>query len=303
MEVLTNRVGLVYVAVGLLTGCGSSVFFDRHKTHQGPPALLDSKSFEAIDLAKLLDSDEENIEVAFNNLYSDIYEEDDLNKRRLRRNRVQDRIIAASNQRCGEYKIFVRQFNKNANFFLGLLTTLSAGAGTIFTDEGTVRALTGSTTILSGTQSRFNEVFFEQNTIQLLTIGFESRRKKILIEINALQKAEIHDYTVERAVGDAIRYHDACSINVGLEELTISQAQSDLANGERDVPLGERDSESESNGDSEQDTATASQANSDEANGEPDVPLGEEDSASASNEDSGQDPATAPAVDSQGADD
>jgi len=115
---------------------------------------------------------QEVLNKAFNNFYKemDAFGDSDGAKRirKQRRNAIQEGIIAASNQRCGEYKKLLKALDSRANFVLGSLTTAIAGAGAIFTPASTVRALSGIASIVSGVRSEFNEDYFANQTIQVL---------------------------------------------------------------------------------------------------------------------------------------
>jgi hypothetical protein len=108
------------------------------------------------------------------------------------------------------------------NFALGLATTLSAGMGAIFTAADTVRALSGTAAILSGTRAEFNEVYFSKQTIQVLTEALEVKRRKVYAEIKKGQRRNIDDYTIQAAIKDAVTYHANCSLIAGLEQAAIS---------------------------------------------------------------------------------
>ena len=232
--------GMTYWALAVLiavssTGCGPSPYLQLEKSKQGAAALIDAEVFEEIDLALLLnpnpadkkcdgastghaDTDgRRRLECAFASFYGESKE------RLLRRNRVQDRLVAASNQRCADYKQHVRRFDSTSNIALGGLTTLSAGLGAILTHADTVRALSGAAAITSGFRAEMNETYFQQNTIQVIASGFERRRAVLRAEMEKKRKETIEDYTVEYAVADALVYHDACSLLAGLEEIALSQ--------------------------------------------------------------------------------
>lgn len=242
----------ICIAALIMLGCATPPFRQDLKV-QGALPLIQPDSFEKIDLARELDpqspalieglylTDEElaknreALRKAFEKFYKT--PKDEL---KLLRNRIQERIIAASNQRCGEYKKFLKQLDAGTNFFLGALTTAVAGAGAIVTGPATaVRALSGSAGIVSGIRAEFNETYFQNKTIQVLTDGIEAKRKelyeKILEARGTTQEAaqgatrrttqgtkEIEDYTVEAAIKDAITYHDACALIAGLEHAALS---------------------------------------------------------------------------------
>lgn len=70
---------------------------------------------------------------------------------------------------------------------------------------------------MSGFRAEVNEAYFHNLTIQVLTDGMEKKRQEIYQKIRENQKKNVIDYPVEKAIGDAIIYHDRCSLLAGLE--------------------------------------------------------------------------------------
>jgi len=60
---------------------------------------------------------------------------------RAHRSQIQDRLIAASNQRCNLYKVYLKRVSTEQNSIFGTLTTVLAGAGSIVTNTTTARTL------------------------------------------------------------------------------------------------------------------------------------------------------------------
>ena len=185
---------------------------------QGPLPLI-GEDFETVDLIPLLDStataqENDEYEVRLREAYDNFYQAQNVIQRR---NGAQERIIAASNQRCGEYKKFVKRIDTETNIFLGWLTTAAGGAGAIVTAAAAARALSGVAAIMSGVRAEANEAYFHNLTIQVLTDGMEKKRQEIYREIRENQQKNVTAYPVEKAIGDAIFYHDHCSLLAGLE--------------------------------------------------------------------------------------
>jgi hypothetical protein len=244
-----------FVSSITITGCTSVGEFFGSKdsvTLFGAKPLLNEPTLEKIDLAKLLDpkgpgmyeidydsakdkvsgeelkkyKTKEGTKIQVNrevlqNAYRNFYNYNDGHVKR-RRNSIQEQILIASNQRCGIYKNQLKTIDARANFALGFATTLSAGLGAIFTAADTVRALSGSAAILSGTRAEFNEVYFSKQTIQVLTEAMEVKRRLIYEKIKKSQIRNVDDYTVEAAIKDAVTYHTKCSLIAGLEQAAIS---------------------------------------------------------------------------------
>jgi hypothetical protein len=77
------------------------------------------------------------------------------------RSQVQDRLIAASNQRCNLYTTYLKRVSTFTNGIFGTLTTVLGGAGAIVTGENAARALSGLAGISSGTRAELNQAIFE----------------------------------------------------------------------------------------------------------------------------------------------
>jgi hypothetical protein len=227
----------------ILAGCTTTKETDAF----GVDPLVKNDGFKIIDLAEVLsagefsmkepsDSDEDGnqnknknkndnagkLEMAFARFARAIDSEKNAGKSKLHRNRVQEFILAASNQACGVYKHNLKEFEAEVNFWLGSLTTALAGAGAIFTGTDIVRALSGAAGITSGVRFEFNEDFFQNLTIQVITKGLESKRREIYDEIVKNREHGLEKYPIQRAIKDAIFYHDHCSLISGLEQAAIT---------------------------------------------------------------------------------
>lgn len=259
---LYRRVSILALA-GLVAGC---TFVDRGAKFQGAADVLAQKDqFVEIDLPTLLDPENKgkrkrsaadepdkpisatekeqqqdnsavpsvqaarDIQRAYHFFYK--YDGDDVKKQRLRRNRVQDQLIAASNQACADFKEKLRQLHSETNLLLGGLTTALAGAGAIVTGALGSQILSGSAGATSGIRAEFNDVYFAQKAVEVLTKAFDVRRNDLLMEIYNKRKKDaepkMEAYPVERAVADALRYHGACNLITGLEEASERVTLSD----------------------------------------------------------------------------
>lgn len=156
----------------------------------------------------------------------------------IRRNLIQDRIIAASNQRCNLYKRLIKRVDSQVNLALGSLATILGGAGAIVTGVDSARALAGISGILSGVRAEFNQTYFASVATHVITEGIDNVRKEIRAEIRtkrfqfkATEPNEItgltslDKYSVAEAVADAVEYHGACSLIAGLQQASESMAE------------------------------------------------------------------------------
>ncbi|MBT7943200.1 MAG: hypothetical protein HN719_07575 [Alphaproteobacteria bacterium] len=184
------------------------------------------ETFEQISLESLLDPQDKrkaigdgdnDLSKAFHAFYQQVPEE-----AKKGRDRIQDRLIAASNQRCNVYKTYLKRLDSHAGFFFGALSTVLGGAGAIVTGEAAARTLSGLAGITSGVGAEYEKSFFANVATHFIIPGIDQRRDEILLKIETNRNGDnntsvsVDKYTVERAVADASDYHGACSMNVGL---------------------------------------------------------------------------------------
>lgn len=138
----------------------------------------------------------------------------------LTRNRVQDYLIAASNEQCRIYKGTLRTASAEPNFWMGSGTTLFSAAGAAAKSVDGAKILSGVAAIFSGVRAEFNQDFFASLTADVIIGAINSARADKLTEIATVKgdgaNATLIKYTIERAVADAIEYHARCSIAAGL---------------------------------------------------------------------------------------
>jgi hypothetical protein len=216
---------------------------DHRVTEGGAAQLIPSSDLENIDLVFVLDpagyaresvqarcrtanpdscwsslSEGQKVDAAIEAFYSSRYDSSAA-QIRMRRNRVQERILAASNQRCNIFKTYLQRLHANSNFFFGAASTIAGGVGSIVTGVNTARALAGVAGILSGVRSELNQDYFSNLGVGVINDGIEARRREIYKQIAEQgQSKPIEDYSVEAAIKDAIFYHGQCSIVAGLQE-------------------------------------------------------------------------------------
>jgi len=184
--------------------------------------------FRPISRAKSQDGNQEDI-FAFIAIFENQLSSDP-NALMIARNSVQERIIAASNERCGVFKNHLQSVHADANFFFGSASTILGGLGAIFTPAATVRALAGAAGITSGVRGEWNQDYFNNLAVQVITAGIDSGRDKLYQTIKQSQGSPYASYTVMAAINDAVTYHAACSSIVGLQvaNASIQQANPSL---------------------------------------------------------------------------
>lgn len=159
-------------------------------------------------------SEQEKLDMAFEAFYHESYAVKDSKRRR---NQVQERILAASNNRCNLYKAYMKNLNTRTHFLLGATTTILGGAGAIV-GGAAARTYAGAAGVVSGTRSEFDQAYYSKKAFGLVAAGIDDRREQLHEKMKEKRGDEVDVYTVEEAVSDAIRYHGACSIDSGLDE-------------------------------------------------------------------------------------
>lgn len=186
-------------------------------------SVLDPKRHAETELAEQSGGSEawnrltegQKIDLAFLAFYDrSVYSEDPS----LRRNKIQERLLAASHHRCNIFKSILYQIRSKTNFLLGALSTVTGVAGSIVTGVDGSRILAGTSGILGGVRAEFNQELFQNLATQVIVQGIDTRRREIYKEIVDFGQAKsISDYPVEAAVKDSVIFHGQCSIIVGFE--------------------------------------------------------------------------------------
>jgi hypothetical protein len=135
------------------------------------------------------------------------------------RNRIQDRLIMVSNDMCEEYKTVLKRKQSNANFFYGLTSIVAGAAGGVATGAraaGNWAALSGGS---SAVRAEHNQDYYAEMAAQVITKGIVLKRRVIADAMQCARQQPERDYTLERAIADAVVYHGACSLVGGLESL------------------------------------------------------------------------------------
>jgi hypothetical protein len=227
------------VCVGVLTGCAGMVANSRDGTVSkfGPGGLL-KQPIEQVDLISLVTNGDKvepkaANETLRNEAFPDEFEKalkqmrgtldtktgEPLKKLKYERNRIQDRLILASNDLCEEYKTVLKRKQSNANFFYGLTAVLSGAAGSVATGAraaGNWAALSG---VSSGVRAEHNQDYYSDMAAHVIAKGIVLKRRVIADAMQCAREFDEKDYSVEHAIADAVVYHGACSLVGGLESL------------------------------------------------------------------------------------
>lgn len=133
-----------------------------------------------------------------------------------RRNRLLDRLVAASNSNCASWQQDLTSVQSTTNFLSGALATGVTAAGAIVTNVESARLLSGIGSAIIGVRAEYNEDFFRSNWMESIVRVIENERGALRVKHEESKRKDISEYTVEAAVGDAIIYNDTCSLVSGL---------------------------------------------------------------------------------------
>lgn len=228
-----------------LTGCGlrNAEYnpVDQRANLAGATQLFPVEEFEKIDLALLLDPlNKRNTDpgcvavighethqvdaafIAFNHCYkvenAGDNNSDGLGEIELKRNQIQERILQVSDQYCNVFKVYLQRARSGTNFSLGSLSTIAGVAGGVVTGLDGSRILSGLSGVFSGIRAEFNQQYFLNLVMPVITKGIELKRSQIYSDmVNHGQALPYGQYEVEAAVKNAIAYHGACSITAAFE--------------------------------------------------------------------------------------
>lgn len=133
------------------------------------------------------------------------------------RNELQDRIIAASNQRCGYYLREIVSAKSQSQMGWGTLSLLLSGAASVTTPIKSAQTLAAGGAAATGINSLYSEAYFNNLAVTVIASGITKQREGVLDQIKKLRKDNLLNYPINKAIADAITYHASCNILTGLE--------------------------------------------------------------------------------------
>lgn len=166
-----------------------------------------SQSASAEDFSKALDK-------ALLEFYTSTATDDD---KKLKRNRIQDRLILASNEGCEAFKTVLKRKQGQRNFEFGTATVLFGAAGAVASGVTAAKNLAALAGASGGIRAEYNRDFFSDVAAHVISKGINSRRREILDGITKGQEKALSAYSLEAAMADLVVYHGACSLVGGLE--------------------------------------------------------------------------------------
>jgi hypothetical protein len=143
------------------------------------------------------------------------------------RNSIQDRLITASNSICRDYKSELKQAHADTNLNFGGASTVLGGLGAVVQSVNPARYFSGAASIASGLRAEVNQNIYAMLAVEVITKAIDKGRADVLKEIDANQSRVTANYTLERAIADAVEYHSRCSLLAGLQEASNAVSQSE----------------------------------------------------------------------------
>ncbi len=143
----------------------------------------------------------------------------------MRRDAAQDRILRASENRCGFYQRYLKRLQSDTALGFGGLATALGGAGAIVTGAAEARALAGAAGITSGVGAEVQKDLFANLTSTVIVPGIEKRRSDLLNKIMNNRCYAVDQYTAGMAISDAIAYHNACTLDTGVAEAGLAMKE------------------------------------------------------------------------------
>jgi hypothetical protein len=147
----------------------------------------------------------------------------DKQSRKTSRNALQERLLAASAQRCNAYKGNLQRTFSRTNFGLGVLSTVAGTAGALVNSAAAASSWSAVSAISSGSRAEFNQDFMSNLAAYVIVDGIDKRRRIIYEQIQSRGQAKSYEaYPVEAAIKDALYYHGQCTVIAGFQEASDS---------------------------------------------------------------------------------
>lgn len=231
---MKRNIVLVSVVALSLIACGGGGKRDREDFNRAGLAgeVIPADMSATIDLYVLLDPDNAarkklgrrrwkrlDDPVKLDHVFEAFYASYPVEDRELRRNRIQERLFAVSNQSCAAFKHYLMSNPDKKRGFISGMASVARSATRIVAGPGVGMALRGVESVFSRDKEVFNIELFASLTMQVITDGIDTRRREILETVlKSRADKRIAEYTVEAALKDAIYYHEQCNVFAGMRK-------------------------------------------------------------------------------------
>jgi hypothetical protein len=144
--------------------------------------------------------------------------DDGMSSTRLRRNLVQNRMMAASDRRCGRFFQFMKKDSSDTNFKFAIGASVLSTAGALVPGLRAAQNLSGLSALTSGLRAEYNNEYYANLATSVITRGIEEKRNEMRHKMRIIQSSEYLNYDIASAVADAVQYDASCNIVYGLEQ-------------------------------------------------------------------------------------
>jgi len=139
------------------------------------------------------------------------------------RNSLQDRLITASDQSCSLFKKYLNSTQSSTNFLAGSAALVLGAAASSVTSAEAAKNFTTGALIASGLSAQFNADMLSSQMTFAIVKAIDVERERALQKLRKERSTQsLDDYGLSAAIGDALRYHDICSLPAGLAALDKS---------------------------------------------------------------------------------
>lgn len=227
----TKQIALAIPCIIFISGCATSnldkVFRPGTIALEGQiHADRGDSAIKEVELAKIIWQDSTNGSSSIDNALVEFRNKCSY-QCEIKRNSIQDRLIAASNAICAEYKWNLKQVHANTNLSFGGASTILGGIGALAQTTNPARLFSGAASIASGLRAEYNQNIYSMLAVEVITKAIDKARNDKLKDIDVNQKSLLRSYSLDRAIADAITYHEKCSLISGLEEASSAVSLSD----------------------------------------------------------------------------
>jgi hypothetical protein len=137
---------------------------------------------------------------------------------KLRRNLIQNRLIVASDRRCGRFFQYMKKDNSDMNFGFGVASSALSTLGALVPGLQAAQAFSGLGALVSGVRAEYNNEYYSNLAVSVITKGIEEKRNTLRGQIKTSQAAGYERYDIAAAIADAVIYDASCNIVYGLEQ-------------------------------------------------------------------------------------
>ena len=132
------------------------------------------------------------------------------------RNELQHELLGTSSQECQRFKNKLYSMTKGGVVF-GAVAQLSSAASSLIRVDRSAGIASSASTVAGAVGSDFDG-YFRESKMEIALAGIELARTRVFKQLDGSKGKAVKDYPVSRAVNDAFRYHNVCTLSEGIRE-------------------------------------------------------------------------------------